>query len=156
MQFVTEDIDSYVSRKRNNHVHGNHIEIQAISEIFNRPVEIYAYHTGKFDSKKKKSSTLTWQPLQNHIQFHSMIILPCRACKHIRIGANKRRCWAITFAVPTRIPLQCNFKSIQTDRWSRSWIVRLSNYRWIAKCETFTGCGTFKWRFGNRTDNVWG
>ncbi|XP_031630352.1 OVARIAN TUMOR DOMAIN-containing deubiquitinating enzyme 6 isoform X2 [Contarinia nasturtii] len=45
MQFVTEDIDSYVSRKRNNHVHGNHIEIQAISEIFNRPVEIYAYHT---------------------------------------------------------------------------------------------------------------
>lgn len=46
MQFVTEDIDSYVSRKRNNHVHGNHIEIQAISEIFNRPVEIYAYHTG--------------------------------------------------------------------------------------------------------------
>lgn len=46
MQFVTEDIDSYVSRKRNNHVHGNHIEIQAISEIFNRPVEIYAYRTG--------------------------------------------------------------------------------------------------------------
>lgn len=44
-QFVTEDIDSYVLRKRNNHVHGNHIEIQAISEIFNRPVEIYAYHT---------------------------------------------------------------------------------------------------------------
>lgn len=52
MQFVTEDIDSYVSRKRNNHVHGNHIEIQAISEIFNRPVEIYAYHTGTFKNKK--------------------------------------------------------------------------------------------------------
>lgn len=51
MQFVTEDIDSYVSRKRNNHVHGNHIEIQAISEIFNRPVEIYAYHTGKLRAK---------------------------------------------------------------------------------------------------------
>lgn len=47
MQFVTEDIDDYVLRKRNNYVHGNHIEIQAISEIFNRPVEIYAYHTGK-------------------------------------------------------------------------------------------------------------
>lgn len=47
-QFVTEDIDSYVSRKRNNHVHGNHIEIQAISEIFNRPVEIYAYHIGMY------------------------------------------------------------------------------------------------------------
>lgn len=46
-QFVTEDIDSYVSRKRNNYVHGNHIEIQAISEIYNRPVELYTYHTGK-------------------------------------------------------------------------------------------------------------
>lgn len=42
-QFVTEDINNYVSRKRNNHVHGNHIEIQAISEIYNRPVELYCY-----------------------------------------------------------------------------------------------------------------
>lgn len=47
-QFVTEDIDSYVSRKRNNHVHGNHIEIQAISEIYNRPVELYSYDSGTF------------------------------------------------------------------------------------------------------------
>lgn len=43
---MTEDIDSYVSRKRNNHVHGNHIEIQAISEIYNRPVELYSYESG--------------------------------------------------------------------------------------------------------------
>lgn len=42
-QFVTEDINDYVSRKRKNHVHGNHIEIQAISEIYNRPVELYVY-----------------------------------------------------------------------------------------------------------------
>ncbi|KAJ6621911.1 OTU domain-containing protein 5, partial [Pseudolycoriella hygida] len=42
-QFVTEDINNYVSRKRNNHVHGNHIEIQAMSEIYNRPVELYCY-----------------------------------------------------------------------------------------------------------------
>lgn len=45
-QFVTEDITDYVSRKRNNHVHGNHIEIQAISEIYNRPVELYSYQSG--------------------------------------------------------------------------------------------------------------
>lgn len=45
-QFVTEDITDYVSRKRNSHVHGNHIEIQAISEIYNRPVELYSYQTG--------------------------------------------------------------------------------------------------------------
>lgn len=27
-QFLTEDIHSYVKRKRQNHLHGNHIEIQ--------------------------------------------------------------------------------------------------------------------------------
>ncbi|XP_053692922.1 OTU domain-containing protein 5-A [Sabethes cyaneus] len=42
-QFVTEDIDNYVSRKRANHVHGNHIEIQAMSEMYNRSVELYCY-----------------------------------------------------------------------------------------------------------------
>lgn len=42
-QFVTEDIDNYVARKRANHVHGNHIEIQAMSEMYNRSVELYCY-----------------------------------------------------------------------------------------------------------------
>lgn len=46
-QFVTEDISSYVQRKRQNHVHGNHIEIQAMSEIYNRPVELYCYQTSE-------------------------------------------------------------------------------------------------------------
>ncbi|XP_035782263.1 uncharacterized protein LOC118461255 isoform X1 [Anopheles albimanus] len=42
-QFVTEDIADYVKRKRANHVHGNHIEIQAMSEMYNRSVELYCY-----------------------------------------------------------------------------------------------------------------
>lgn len=42
-QFVTEDINNYVARKRANHVHGNHIEIQAMSEMYNRSVELYCY-----------------------------------------------------------------------------------------------------------------
>lgn len=42
-QFLTEDIHSYVKRKRQNHLHGNHIEIQAMSEMYNRPVELYCY-----------------------------------------------------------------------------------------------------------------
>lgn len=46
-QFVTEDIDSYVARKRANHVHGNHIEIQAMSEMYNRSVELYCYQLGE-------------------------------------------------------------------------------------------------------------
>jgi len=41
-QFVTEDFTSYISRKRQPSVHGNHLELQAITEIYSRPVEIYA------------------------------------------------------------------------------------------------------------------
>lgn len=32
---------AYIARKRINGVHGNHTEIQALSELFNRPVEVY-------------------------------------------------------------------------------------------------------------------
>ncbi|KAL7060874.1 hypothetical protein AAHC03_09619 [Spirometra sp. Aus1] len=40
-QYVTEDFDRYLQRKRHPNCHGNHLEIQAISELYNRPVEIY-------------------------------------------------------------------------------------------------------------------
>lgn len=46
-QFVTEDISTYIARKRKKNVHGNHIEIQAMSEIYNRPVELYCYQTSE-------------------------------------------------------------------------------------------------------------
>jgi len=41
-QFITEDFNSYIARKRQLAVHGNHLELQAITEIYSRPVEIYA------------------------------------------------------------------------------------------------------------------
>jgi hypothetical protein len=40
-QFVTEDINSYIQRKRQNQCYGNNVEIQAIGELYNRPIEIY-------------------------------------------------------------------------------------------------------------------
>jgi len=42
-QFVTEDFTEYLRRKRMDQVFGNHLEIQAICEIYNRPIEVYAY-----------------------------------------------------------------------------------------------------------------
>lgn len=44
-QFITEDFLSYIRRKRVEHSHGNHIEMQALSEMYNRPIEIYQYST---------------------------------------------------------------------------------------------------------------
>ena len=37
------DVEDYAARKKLNGVWGDDIEIQALSEIYNRPIEIYAY-----------------------------------------------------------------------------------------------------------------
>lgn len=36
-----EDFDAYLERKRHPWTHGNHLEIEAMSEIYNRPFEVY-------------------------------------------------------------------------------------------------------------------
>uniref|UniRef100_A0A8C1X9S2 ubiquitinyl hydrolase 1 n=1 Tax=Cyprinus carpio TaxID=7962 RepID=A0A8C1X9S2_CYPCA len=41
--YVTEDFTTYINRKRKNNCHGNHIEMQAMAEMYNRPVEVYQY-----------------------------------------------------------------------------------------------------------------
>ena len=41
-QYITEDFDEYIKRKREDKSFGNNLEIQAISEIYNRPVEVYS------------------------------------------------------------------------------------------------------------------
>uniref|UniRef100_H0WUP0 OTU domain-containing protein 5 n=2 Tax=Otolemur garnettii TaxID=30611 RepID=H0WUP0_OTOGA len=43
--YVTEDFATYINRKRKNDCHGNHIEMQAMAEMYNRPVEVYQYST---------------------------------------------------------------------------------------------------------------
>ncbi|KAK6176369.1 hypothetical protein SNE40_014669 [Patella caerulea] len=42
-QYVTEDFFTYLNRKRHDNCHGNHLEMQAMSELFNRRVEVYQY-----------------------------------------------------------------------------------------------------------------
>lgn len=47
-QYVTEDFYSYIRRKRDNHCHGNHVEMQALSEMYNRTIEVYQYSIGEY------------------------------------------------------------------------------------------------------------
>lgn len=47
-QFVDGDFEAYVAHKRQNRTFGNHLELQAISEMFNRPIEIFAHNEGIF------------------------------------------------------------------------------------------------------------
>ncbi|XP_054280202.1 OTU domain-containing protein 5-A-like [Macrosteles quadrilineatus] len=42
-QYVTEDFSNYVNRKRMDCTHGNHIEMQAMSEMYNRTIEVFCY-----------------------------------------------------------------------------------------------------------------
>ncbi|KAK0603266.1 hypothetical protein LWI29_003198 [Acer saccharum] len=44
-QFITEGFTSYCKRKRRDKVYGNNVEIQALSEMYNRPIHIYSYTT---------------------------------------------------------------------------------------------------------------
>jgi len=41
--FVTEDFGSYIVRKRLPYTHGNHLEMQAMAELYNRQFEVYEY-----------------------------------------------------------------------------------------------------------------
>jgi hypothetical protein len=43
---VTEDFGAYVLRKRCLGVYANNPEIQALSEMLGRPIEVYSYDTG--------------------------------------------------------------------------------------------------------------
>lgn len=46
-QYLTENFTNYINRKRLDYTHGNHIELQAISELYNRKIEVYSYSHGK-------------------------------------------------------------------------------------------------------------
>lgn len=57
-QFVTEDFSDYIKRKRCEGVQGNHLELQAISEIYSRAIEIYAINEG-FESLQLSNTVQT-------------------------------------------------------------------------------------------------
>ena len=45
-EFVDEDFAEYIARKRLDGVHGNNPELQALCELFNRPLEVYTPEAG--------------------------------------------------------------------------------------------------------------
>lgn len=43
-----ESLVSYISRLRTDGVWGDHIELQALSELYGRPIQIFAYRSGNY------------------------------------------------------------------------------------------------------------
>ncbi|XP_058062928.1 OTU domain-containing protein 5 [Anopheles bellator] len=88
-QFVTEDIADYVKRKRANHVHGNHIEIQAMSEMYNRSVELYCYQIEPINIFNSDQINNGNEPLRLSYQrgsHYNAIVNPYKASVGVGLG----------------------------------------------------------------------
>ncbi|KAH8379661.1 hypothetical protein KR009_006422 [Drosophila setifemur] len=88
-QFVTEDINSYIQRKRARDAHGNHIEIQAISEIYSRTVEVYCYQSNPINIFNSEQSQAGYPPLRLSYQrgsHYNAILDPYNATVGVGLG----------------------------------------------------------------------
>ncbi|XP_065084856.1 OTU domain-containing protein 5-B isoform X2 [Ochlerotatus camptorhynchus] len=88
-QFVTEDINTYVARKRANHVHGNHIEIQAMSEMYNRSVELYCYQLEPiniFNSEQLQNGNEPLRLSYQRCSHYNAILDPYKASVGVGLG----------------------------------------------------------------------
>jgi len=68
-QYITEDFDEYIARKREDRCFGNHLEIQAICELYNRNVEVYSYSLNPINTFQADGNTL--EPIR--VSYHNNI-----------------------------------------------------------------------------------
>lgn len=82
---MSEAFDSYVSRKEKDGVHGNNPEMQAASELFNRPIEVYV-------PEKGSEFWMLFLFLQGRLlnQFVEGRNERCHACKRKYVGTLNR------------------------------------------------------------------
>ena len=86
--YVTEDFTTYLNRKRLDNCHGNHVEMQAICEIFNRPIEVYQYSLDPINTFSCSYKTDN-EPIR--ISYHrnthyNSIVDPCKATIGVGLG----------------------------------------------------------------------
>ncbi|XP_039268612.2 OTU domain-containing protein 5-A-like [Styela clava] len=86
--YVTEDFHSYVDRKRDLTEYGNHLEMQAMAELYNRPFEVYQYATEPINTFQ--ASHLTANPpirVSYHQNSHyNAVIDPYKATIGVGLG----------------------------------------------------------------------
>lgn len=70
-EFVTEDFTAYVERKRLNNTHGNHLEMQAMAEIYNRTIEVYEYTVQPINTLNEQARGPTNPPIRVSYHRHS-------------------------------------------------------------------------------------
>lgn len=84
---MTEDFGEYLRRKSLDHSHGNHIEIQAMSEMFNRPIEVYHYSSAPINIFQGPKSDNEPIRLSYHRSVHyNSIVNPFKATVGVGLG----------------------------------------------------------------------
>jgi len=87
LEYVDENFDTYLDRMGRNGIWGGNIEIQAMCEIYGRPIEIYAYSSEPMRTYTNEIANLTSKPpirLSYHTRSHyNSIINPANHCDSI-------------------------------------------------------------------------
>jgi len=72
-QYISEDFEDYIARKRIEKVFGNHLELQAISELYNRRIEVFDVEefVRKPDSKPKNLFQNDYKGAPIRLSYHN-------------------------------------------------------------------------------------
>ncbi|MED6156895.1 hypothetical protein PIB30_018640 [Stylosanthes scabra] len=92
-QFITEGFTTYCKRKRRDKVYGNNVEIQAICEMYNRPIHIYSYSTEPINIFQRSYNTDT-PPIRlsyHHGNHYNSLVDPRRPTVGIGLGFSSLR-----------------------------------------------------------------
>jgi len=76
--YIGENFDEYIKEKRKNQTWGDDIELEALSEIYSRPVEIYkgsdkplkTFHENKYYSKYDTNSAINFTLYPIRLSYH--------------------------------------------------------------------------------------
>lgn len=89
-QYMTEDFNNYVNRKRLDRTHGNHIEIQAMCEMYNRPIEVFCYTKDPINTfHSHKATENTNEPIRLSYQrgsHYNSLVDPHKATIGVGLG----------------------------------------------------------------------
>ncbi|XP_022301679.2 OTU domain-containing protein 5-A-like [Crassostrea virginica] len=84
-QYVTEDFTTYINRKKMDTCHGNHVEMQAMSEIFSRPIEVYQYSIDPINTFNKTENEPIRISYHGSVHYNS-IVDPFKATIGVGLG----------------------------------------------------------------------
>lgn len=120
-QFVTEDFNQYIKRKKRMGVHGNHLELQAVSEIYSSPIEIYAVN----DSKNGLCvvSNLA-DPLNIFQGSYEANAVPIRLSYHYGLHYNSVRDLSTPRTFRPRPDIVCCHNTLPSDGYFRVWLAK--------------------------------